>query len=471
MRSFSVFFAIRAASSIGGGTFSSAFALRSASIVTSTSSSNSIISTSRTTSRTMTSSSSSSAEAASGTSAMSRDEKARLITGLPLGPYSVGVTTVQIDGDPKRGRGLQTEIWYPCDVERTSTATGTTTVTKYSDYLGLDTAKDPVEALRAANAGSAIGGYRDGLTIEELDDPERTTWLTNAIRNAEVLSPADGNKKYPLVLFSHGSGAYRVSYGFWTEFLASHGYVVAACDHPGSARYTIVDGDVITPGGPRSERSRMESDRPLDLIQMIDGLEEKRNKSGGKLFQTIDTNTVAVTGMSFGGFTTVATLELQDPRIKAAVAMASSMSMSGTQDYHTPARKNKSTPAMIMIGTEDSVLGTKHNDANRQYIHHHKDGDAYLLEIVRGGHVSFTSCELYNPEYGNGINAEGVSKSLTQPGSTYRPWDIVKQHEVINHYGLRFLDKYLKKKDFGDNGKKQFDPAEVIFRSNRDSSL
>jgi len=215
----------------------------------------------------------------------------------------------------------------------------------------------------------------------------------------------------------------------------------------------------------------MESDRPLDLIQMIDGLEEKRNKSGGKLFQTIDTNTVAVTGMSFGGFTTVATLELQDPRIKAAVAMASSMSMGGTLDYHTPARKNKSTPAMIMIGTEDSVLGTKHNDANRQYIHHHKDGDAYLLEIVRGGHVSFTSCELYNPEYGNGINAEGVSKSLTQPGSTYRPWDIVKQHEVINHYGLRFLDKYLKKKDFGDNGKKQFDPAEVIFRSNRDSSL
>ena len=391
-----------------------------------------------------------------------------MITGLSLGPYSVGVTTVQIDGDPKRGRGLQTEIWYPC------TDSDAPAVTKYSDYLGLDTAKDPVEALRAANAGSAIGGYRDGLTIEELDDPRRTTWLTNAIRNAKVLAPTSTNSKYPLVLFSHGSGAYRASYGFWTEFLASHGYVVAACDHPGSARYTIVDGEVITPGGPRSERSKMESDRPLDLIQMIDGIEGMGKESGSdnKLFETIDTDTVAITGMSFGGFTTVATLELQDPRIKAAVAMASSMSMSGTQDYHTPARKNKSTPAMIMIGTEDSVLGTKHNDANRQYIKHHDDGDAYLLEIVRGGHVSFTSCELYNPEYGNGINAEGVSKSLTQPGSTYRPWDIVKQHEVVNHYGLRFLDKYLKNKDVTvGRDEKQFDPAEVIFRSNRDSSL
>ena len=32
--------------------------------------------------------------------------------------------------------------------------------------------------------------------------------------------------------------------------------------------------------------------------------------------------------------------------------------------------------------------------------------------------MSFTSCELYNPEYGNGI---GESKSLSRPGETYTP--------------------------------------------------
>jgi hypothetical protein len=46
---------------------------------------------------------------------------------------------------------------------------------------------------------------------------------------------------WPLVLFSHGSGAFRASYVYWTEFLASHGFVVAACDHLGSARYSQVD--------------------------------------------------------------------------------------------------------------------------------------------------------------------------------------------------------------------------------------
>ena len=40
---------------------------------------------------------------------------------------------------------------------------------------------------------------------------------------------------WPLVVFSHGSGAFRASYIYWTEFLASHGFVVVAGDHPGQS--------------------------------------------------------------------------------------------------------------------------------------------------------------------------------------------------------------------------------------------
>ena len=39
----------------------------------------------------------------------------------------------------------------------------------------------------------------------------------------------------------------------------------------------------------------------------------------------------------------------------------------------------------------------------------------YCLEIKLGGHCSFTSCNLYNPAYGNGI---GESKSLSKPGAS-----------------------------------------------------
>jgi len=374
-----------------------------------------------------------------------RNEKALTIYGLPLGPFPVGVTTVQIDGDPNRGRGLQTEIWYPATKDSLDMPT-----TKFSEYLGLDTCKDSQAALDAANADGAIGGYRDGISVAELDE----TWLTNAVRNA----PLEAGR-FPLVVFSHGSGAYRVSYSFWTEFLASHGYIVAACDHPGSARYTIVDGEVIIPGGPRSKREQMEVDRPLDIIQIIDGIEANTPKS--KVLEAADTSNVAITGMSFGGFTTAATLEFQDPRVSAAVMMCASMSMSGTKDLHTPVRKNKSTPVMVMIGTEDTVLGDYHNDSNRKYVDNHTDGDAYLLEIKRGGHVSFTSCELYNPEYGNGINAIGQSKSLTNPGELYTPLDIQTQHQIINSCGLEFLNKYLKKET--TDSTIQLDPDEVIY--------
>ncbi|VEU44248.1 unnamed protein product [Pseudo-nitzschia multistriata] len=480
MRSLSVFLALRAASSSSIGGTSSALALRSSPALASRGGfSFRPLKLGRSLSSLSSNGSDGDGDATMAPSntisntntGMPREEIGRRLTGLPMGPYPVGVTTVQIDGDPKRGRGLQTEVWYPA-----SEASRASPVTKYSDYLGLDKARDPVAARAAANARTAIGGYRDGISVEELDDPSETTWLTTAVRNAGVAEkdPNHGDDPgtgWPLVVFSHGSGAYRASYGFWTEFLASHGYVVAACDHPGSARYTIVDGEVITPGGARSKRERMEKDRPLDVLQVLDGIAS--NPSGLPLFGAVDTNNVAITGMSFGGYTTAATLELGDPRITAAVMMCSSMAMSGTMDYHTPSRKNKSTPVMVMIGTEDTVLGPDCNDANRRYVDHHEDGDAYLLELVRGGHVSFTSCELYDPEYGNGINARGRSKSMTKPGETYLPWGISDQHAAINHYGLCFLNKYVKKKK-GAGGanavmeRDAFDASEVLLTANRD---
>ena len=69
------------------------------------------------------------------------------------------------------------------------------------------------------------------------------------------------------------------------------------------------------------------------------------------------------------------------------------------------------------------------------------EGPACLVELVRGGHVSFTSCELYNAAYGNGI---GESQSLTKPGATYTPLGISEQHTIINSYGLAFLNAHLR---------------------------
>ena len=117
----------------------------------------------------------------------------------------------------------------------------------------------------------------------------------------------------------------------------------------------------------------------------------------------VDCENVAVTGMSFGGFTSAAALELEDPRIQAAVLMCPAMGFDTPPiDLSVPTRKNKHSPILLMTGREDTVLGAGGMAKCASYFAVH-EGPKCLVELIRGGHVSFTSCELYNAEYGNGI--------------------------------------------------------------------
>jgi dienelactone hydrolase len=358
------------------------------------------------------------------------------VTGLARGPYAVGIKTIQLTDDARQDGGaprkLQTEVWYPAVESATEPSS-------FSDFLCGGDVPSP-EIIKAAERPDAIGGYADALTIAQID----ATWPGISVRNAEMAS----DEKWPVVAFSHGSGAYRASYAFWTEHLASHGYVVCACDHPGSARFTVVDGQVITPGGERSKRARMEADRVADVKVVLDGVI-------GDLGDAVDADKCAVTGMSFGGWTTAAYLETKDPRVKAAVLMCPSLSMSDggrLGNSHT-----STTPALVMVGREDTVIGAAGNAAAADYATSHQ-GPAAYLEIVRGGHCSFTSGDLYNPAYGNGI---GPSKSLA--GGTYEPLAIAEQHAVCNTYGLAFLDAHLKGRDLPKENRS--DAAEVLWEA------
>ena len=183
------------------------------------------------------------------------------------------------------------------------------------------------------------------------------------------------------------------------------------------------------------------------MLFLIDAMEALAGGADSRFAGRVDTKRVALTGMSFGGFSTAAALEARDPRVKAAIMKCPSISVSGTGTLHN-SRKDLNTPVMVMLGKEDTVIGDAGNAAGREYVQTHQ-GPAYLAEVVRGGHVSFTSCELYNPAYGNGI---GESKSLTNPGESYTPLDIVEQHKMINSYGLAFLNTHLRADFAGEAG-------------------
>mmetsp|Transcript_98062 Transcript_98062/g.280593 ORF Transcript_98062/g.280593 Transcript_98062/m.280593 type:complete len:222 (+) Transcript_98062:448-1113(+) len=185
----------------------------------------------------------------------------------------------------------------------------------------------------------------------------------------------------------------------------------------------------------------MEADRPADMLFLLDCMEDLSSKRADSRFAgRIDTTRCALTGMSFGGWSTAAALESRDPRVKAAILQCPSLSMSGSGTL-AEERQEMEVPVMVQLGTEDTVIGEAGNEAGRRYVQTH-NGPAYCVEVVRGGHVSFTSGDLYNPKYGNGIGSS--CGSLTKPGTQYEPLKIEEQHQIINSYGLAFLNAHLR---------------------------
>lgn len=100
----------------------------------------------------------------------------------------------------------------------------------------------------------------------------------------------------PVVVFSHGSGGIRWQSIFYTEHLASRGWVVVAPDHAGNTFFDD-DGDRM---------AEMAVQRPADVALAFDWLVEQVAE-GGLLAGCADPDAgYAVSGHSYGGYTAVA---------------------------------------------------------------------------------------------------------------------------------------------------------------------
>ena len=324
------------------------------------------------------------------------------------GPYPVGVlTTVFVDRSrtdnfTKEPRTLVTEVWYPATDDARSKPKN-----KYTDFLPGGVTPLIEEALK--------GGYR--LNAAQIND----VFWNEAVRNAGVRQG-----RFPLVVFSHGNGGTRHQNTFWCDYLASHGYIVVSADHTGNARMTIINGKLIT--FQPTERANSAKDRPLDVSFLLDKMIEW-NRGGDRRFAgRIDTERVAISGMSFGSFTSHWAADA-DKRFKAVVAM------SGAPPTHT----NLTVPTLRMLGTEDRTLGEAGNAAIRKN-HEIHQGPAFLLEMKNGGHYSFTDIFKLTKQFGDGV---GKGKRLKSGEElTYTPMETT--YKLINAYSIAFLGYYLK---------------------------
>lgn len=317
------------------------------------------------------------------------------------GPYGVGVTTVTFV-DPSRGdRELTTEIWYPAIVSPDSAG---------ENYYHL--------------------GY--GMATRD--------------------APPILGETYPLVAFSHGNGAMRFQSIFYCEHLASHGYIVAAPDHQGNTFYDW--DDQLTSQAP--------IDRPLDISFLLDQLLRLSRAGQEPVPGTIDADRIAITGHSFGGYTSLvvsgALLDMQaakagcaagdntacgavayaeelygtdqrwvdvsDPRVSVSIPQAP-----GVYSYFgDEGLANVFTPTCQMASLEDGILPWEEEALP---IHEALDEDKILMTLTHRGHYAFSSAWDVHPFQRRCTSIEDCP-------------DRDPSHEVVNTLATAFLGYYLK---------------------------
>lgn len=264
-----------------------------------------------------------------------------------VGPYAVGRRTIQVD-DKARKRKLDVEVWYPAEAGTTG---------KPARYMF-----SPALPTLAFDSKVAI------------DSPPIVT------------SP----EPFPMVVYSHGSGGFRYIATWYTELLASHGFVVVAPDHTGN---TAIDDVAKTSVSPVQNQIN----RLGDVKAVIDDMLKRNTTAGDPFDGSFDPEKIGISGHSFGGFTAIAavtgfTNELgtvaPDPRIKAVELMAP---YSEPIDDATMAKLN--VPTMVMTGTMDT--STPINPETERVATHATGRPFYRIDLTDAGHQSFSDVCFY----------------------------------------------------------------------------
>ncbi|EDX83902.1 conserved hypothetical protein [Synechococcus sp. PCC 7335] len=225
----------------------------------------------------------------------------------------------------------------------------------------------------------------------------------------------------PVIIFSHGLAGDRKGFLNVSRHLASHGYAVAALDHPGSNRAQL---DAVLSGNEREIATPGEfRDRPLDVSFLLDELTQLNSGDRGFVGQ-LNLDQIGIVGHSFGGYTALAlagarlnhdtlaancasddfifnaanpsmllqctalldpaqfSAELKDGRIKAVIALNPvTSSLFGRSGF-----AQIDIPSLIVSGSNDPVAPALLEQIRPfTWLSQSPDAPAHFLALIRGG--------------------------------------------------------------------------------------
>lgn len=303
------------------------------------------------------------------------------------GPWPVGARTASLGG-------TSVEIWYPA---------------RPGSEHGVEPARYDI---RAALPGT------EAAKISDADNP----WQRCACHRELPLDDAHG--PYPVVVFVHGTAAFRHQSLSLATHWASRGFVVISADHVG-LRLTEVLGMVCGLGG-----------RPQQLSRDLDAVFAAIAKPRAELdFLTnrIDATRVAVAGHSAGA--NVAAAASGRPGVRAVIAMA------GTRAPDQP------VPTLLMAGTRDRVVPL----ARTRAAFENAKGPRTWIALDGAGHLAFSDlCATRNAA---GLDLLAVAKANEVCGAQLAGmlFDCAADHldgaratQIIAHASTELLERTLQ---------------------------
>lgn len=319
------------------------------------------------------------------------------------GEYAVGRRSITVTDPAREGRSFPIDIWYPVDPGNTAGAAPS----EYSLAPGL--------------------GYTS----------------TTAFAEAPI---SEG--EFPLVVYSHGGGGFRWIATFYTEFLASKGYVVVAPDHPGSTAVDQITGAAVD----REENAFL---RPADITLTLDSILSADSTEGDPLQGSIDETKIALSGHSWGGYTSIATVSghtntlgstTPDERIDSLILMAPYTEMISDDEL-----KKVDVPVLVVSSTLDDSTPIETNTERPADLIPGRP--LVRVDIDGGAHTSFTDvCKLRDAVATLPDIPEAVSERLNEGaeeacGAAVMPIGEIQQ--IVNSYSVAFLaDTLEESKEF-----------------------